>query len=937
MKKSAGFLVLIGLVFGVAVYFSMDSSKKKVAQKTLLSISKSSIGSEEDPEARARFEWQRLRDPQTDQIPRNIRAKELEFAKSLPTRKAFDFIKNGQNRVLFKNQAWTLRGPFNVGGRTRALAADVTNENILLAAGVSGGIWKSTNGGNSWTKTTQPDQLHLITSIAQDTRSGKTSTWYASTGEFNPGGHFGTPFRGDVFFKSTDGGNTWTNVSSTQVRETPESFDNSFDYTHKIITDPTVSSSDVVYAATFGGIYRSSNGGNSWSLVLGGGFTAEAPRYTDIAIASNGVFYAAMSEDNSSGNPGPKGLYRSTNGTAWTEITPTSWPSTYRRIVIGIAPSNENVVYFAGETPGSGLNDHSFWKYTYVSGDGSGAGGTWADRSANLPAEGGKVGNFDTQRSYDLLLAVHPNNENTVFLGGTNLYRSTDGFASGTNTKWVGGYSPVNNFSRYENHHPDQHGLIFSQSNPNGMYSGHDGGLSKTTNNMADPIAWTPLNNGYFTTQFYSVAIDPTSGSNKIMGGTQDNGTHFTNSTSSSTPWVVLTGGDGSFCAFQNSNSVLVSIQFGEVFRATINNSGGLTALAQVDPVGGAGGVRENYLFINPFILDPNNPNIMYQAGGDRIWRNSDLSAIPLDGTQEPTSINWTELTNTALTGQTITALGISKSSANRLYYGTGDGLVFRLDNANNGNPTPTDIWTGKNLPADSYINCITVNPDNADEALLVFSNYEVVSIFQTDNGGNSWTPASGNLEQNANGSGNGPAVLWVDALNGPGSSIFFAATSTGLYSTTTLNGSSTVWTQEGASTIGKVIVDMVKTRALDGLVVAATHGNGVYSNTFATNVEEGDSSLPEEFDLHQNYPNPFNPSTTISFSLVRDSQTSIKVFNIQGKQIATLLNEHRKSGSHTITWDGKDQNGREVASGIYYYRLETPFNVATQKMTLLR
>jgi len=120
-------------------------------------------------------------------------------------------------------------------------------------------------------------------------------------------------------------------------------------------------------------------------------------------------------------------------------------------------------------------------------------------------------------------------------------------------------------------------------------------------------------------------------------------------------------------------------------------------------------------------------------------------------------------------------------------------------------------------------------------------------------------------------------------------------------------------------------------------LVVAATHGNGVYSNTFATSVEEGDSSLPEEFDLHQNYPNPFNPSTTISFSLVRDSQTSIKVFNIQGKQIATLLNEHRKSGNHTITWDGKDKNGREVASGVYYYRLETPFNVATQKMTLLR
>jgi len=315
MKKSAGFLVLISLVFGVAVYFTMDSSKKKVAQKTLLSISKSSIGSEEDPGARARFEWRRLRDPQTDQIPRNIRAHELEFAKLQPTRESFAPIKNGRDQVLLKSRAWTLRGPMNVGGRTRALAADVTNENILLAAGVSGGIWKSTNGGNSWTKTTQPDQLHLITSIAQDTRSGKTSTWYASTGEFNPGGHFGTPFRGDVFFKSTDGGNTWTNLPSTQVRETPQSFDSGFDYTYKIITDPTTSGSDVVYAATFGGIYRSTNGATSWARVLGV-FSNDAPQYTDITIASNGVLYATLSEASNSGNPAPKGLYRSTNGTA---------------------------------------------------------------------------------------------------------------------------------------------------------------------------------------------------------------------------------------------------------------------------------------------------------------------------------------------------------------------------------------------------------------------------------------------------------------------------------------------------------------------------------------------------------------------------------------------------------------------------------------------
>ncbi|TDI92930.1 MAG: T9SS type A sorting domain-containing protein [Caldithrix sp.] len=934
MRRSTTPLVLIGLTFGLVIYFSINSSQKKVEQKTLLSIEKSSIGSKEDPEARARFEFRRLRNPQTGKIPRNIRTKELEFAKSLPTREAFDSIKNDRNRVLFKNPAWTSRGPVNVGGRTRALAHDVTNENILIAGGVSGGLWRSTDGGGSWTKTTNPSQLHTITAIAQDTRSGKTSTWYASTGEFSGSAafHSGTFFQGDGIYKSTDGGNTWSALPNT-VSDTPGILDSPFDYTFRVITDASNSASDIVYAATFGGIYRSNDGGNSWVRGLGD-FSNEAPQFTDIVITSNGILYATMSEATLSGNAGPKGLYRSTDGTTWNEITAAGWPSTYRRIVIGIAPSNENIVYFVGETPGSGLNDHSFWKYTYLSGDGSGAGGTWEDRSANLPAEGDPVGDFDTQGSYDLLVNVHPSDENTVFIGGTNLYRSTDGFATGNNTKWVGGYSPANDISQYANHHPDQHSLIFSPSNPNGMYSAHDGGLSKTNNNMADSIAWIPLNNGYITSQFYTLAIDQTSsGSNKIYGGMQDNGTYFTNSTSSSTPWNNVFSGDGSFCAIQNGgNTALLSVQEGKVFMGTIQSSGNIGPFVRVDPDGGSG-----YLFITPFILDPNDSNIMYLAVDDRVWRNSDLSGIPLNFDQDPTSINWFELTNSAVGGESVTALGVSDSPPNRLYYGTGSGQVFRLDDAHTGNPIRTDIWTGKNLPVDSYINCIAVNPDNADEALLVFSNYAIISIFQTDNGGDSWTPASGNLEENPDGSGNGPAVLWVDMLSGAGSSLFFAATSTGLYSTTNLNGSATVWTQEGASTIGNVIVDMVKARAVDGLVVTATHGNGVYSNIFAPSVKAGDSALPETFVLHQNYPNPFNPSTTIAFFLARDSQTSIKVFNIQGKKITALLNEHRKSGSHTIIWDGKDQNGREVASGIYYYRLETPFNIATQKMTLLR
>src|ERR1043166_9174827 len=88
----------------------------------------------------------------------------------------------------------------------------------------------------------------------------------------------------------------------------------------------------------------------------------------------------------------------------------------------------------------------------------------------------------------------------------------------------------------------------------------------------------------------------------------------------------------------------------------------------------------------------------MYLAGGTTIWRNSNLTTIPLSS-NNTTSVNWTQLTNSAVSGSTISALGISKTSANRLYYGTDNGKVFRLDGANSGNPSPTDIWTGKGFP----------------------------------------------------------------------------------------------------------------------------------------------------------------------------------------------------------------------------------------------
>jgi hypothetical protein len=917
-------LVLIALI-SIIYIFSDFQSPDLINVKQ---VSKASIGSAEDPQARFNHEMMRLRNPATGKIPANIRAKELEFASRLPVHGDGLILKTGDSKDVQFANSWSLRGPHNVAGRTRAMALDITNENIIIAGGVSGGMWRSSDGGSNWIKTSGYDQLHSVTCLVQDTRSGKENIWYYGTGEYrgNSASGSGAFFVGDGIYKSTNGGESWSVLPST-TSNSPQTFNLGFDIVWNVALDPSNTSQEEVYTAAYGRIFRSINGGGNWSEVIAPSDPNSA-RYTDVTVTSTGVVYATLS-----GNGNKSGIHRSTNGTTWTEITPAGWPGTYNRVVIGIAPSNENVVYFLAETPGYGTCDHSIWKYTYLSGDGSGSGGQWENRSANIPAQGGYTGNFDSQGSYDLVIKVKPNDENVVFIGGVNLYRSNDGFASSAQTTWIGGYTSSNNsYASYPNHHCDQHALFFYPSDPNKMLSGHDAGICLTTNDMATNVSWTVLNNGYYTTQFYTVAIDhAANGDNIIIGGMQDNGSWFVNSASSTANWVDEWGGDGSYCAIADGkNYYYFSWQNGETFRVKLDNSGNLLEWAEVDPAGGTG-----YLFINPFILDANNSKMMYMAGGSVIWRNSDLTQIPAYD-QNPTSVNWTKLTNTQLSSGSVSALEVSISPANRLYYGTSEKKVYRLDNANTGNPTPTDI-TGASFPS-GYVSCIAVDPSNADNLLVVFSNYEVISLWYSSNGGSSWQNISGNLEQYSNGSGNGPSTRWAEILPLAGETMYFVGTSTGLYSTNLLNGTSTVWSQEGPSTIGNVVVDMLDSRTTDDLLVAATHGTGVYSTNVSTFIgDEENPAIVKNYFLGQNYPNPFNPTTTIEYKIPQAAEVSLTIYNIQGKEIVTLVRQHQGQGSYVVTWNGRDRLGRTVTSGAYFYRLNAGKYSETRRMVLVK
>ena len=280
---------------------------------------------------------------------------------------------------------------------------------------------------------------------------------------------------------------------------------------------------------------------------------------------------------------------------------------------------------FLNQTEGNSL-----WKYHYLSGDGSSTGGRWIDLSNNLPNSGTTTDHFYSQGGYDLYVKVKPNDTNAVFIGGCDMYRSTDGFFTANNISQTGGYAigtGLPNYALYPNNHPDQHALVFYRSNPDQMICGNDGGLWKTTDNTAGSVTWSSLNNAYNTMQFYALAIDHSAPNDPtIIGGAQDNGTWFTNSTNASTYWTMPGKGDGGFCAIANGRSTFyMSLQNGKTYKYALDGNGVATGFRRMDPIGGS-----NYLFTNPYVLDPNNNEIMYFPAGKHLWRNNALSTIPL-------------------------------------------------------------------------------------------------------------------------------------------------------------------------------------------------------------------------------------------------------------------------------------------------------------------
>ena len=921
-------------------------------------------------DARRQYEIDMIKDPVTGKVPYGVQQMEKEFALTIPLKGA-DVASTvaGTSRLTTLN-TYIPAGPNNIGGRTRAIEYDRryngTSNRVILAGSVSGGIMRSIDGGQNWERVSPENDIHNLTALAQDPAS--PDIWYAGGGEAwgNSTSELGATYLSFGIWKSVNNGATWTRLPLNTITDinggtlgvgTLEGFDHPFDFVHRIAVHPT---NGHVYIAGHRRLVRSTDGGNTFQVVLGGALGAIASAgQTEVVIDNNGRVYAAVN----GGNPdlGLRGVWVSSTGNpnSFVKIAGGStlgvdsvagWrgnsydlisAGTYspKRILLALAPSNQNIAYAFYE---NGLSQESpqlapetdFYKI-----DIAGNSFTWTNRSGNMPDfPGGNLSGSDplaTQGGYNMIIAVKPDNPNVVIIGGTNLYRSNDGFATPTssgNTFWINGYATNFTYAYFPNGHPDEHSLDFNPSNPLEVITGDDGGIRRTSNIMDNVVSWSALPN-YQTVQYYYVAIDPGEQRNNFAGGTQDNGTLFRDKLgilptqpADSNNHTRLVGGDGAAVGISKlelagQNQYLYGgSQYGNINRVKVTNGvqsnnirpNGLTTAF-------VGATNEWGEFVTNFRVNPDNTEDLYYVNFNRLFRTTAASSVTAGGWVELTGISAEVNPGNPNGGRNIGIRAIAFSrgpyaTSHAIYIGTTSGKILRLDDPRNAAPNtvPVDI-TPFNLGGALNIQDIAVNPNNDDEIMLVISNYGITSgstlqnvtnIWWTNNAKSAsptWRQAEGNLA-GTNTSGYISARSCViatkkDAANNPVTE-YYVGTAAGLYSvanlgTTLVGGGSPTWQREGGNVLNLAVIQSMAYRPGDNVLVVGTHGNGMYytflgTANFNPNQNTGVDPVTNDKNFIKNV-YPTIPVDNIQYNtgnMIGIKKITVELYNMMGQQM---------------------------------------------------
>ena len=601
---------------------------------------------------------------------------------------------------------WTNLGPSSSAGgyiglgRINCVEFHPSNSSTFWVGTAGGGLWKTTNGGNSWTSLTENLNIDVMSVTGVVVHPSNPNILYMATGD-----GYGRDTYSVGVYKSTNGGSTWALTGLSWSLSESE-------YIRKLIINP--SNPNILLAGTSEGIYRTSNGGASWTLELSAGLTHDM----EFRPSDPDVIYASVNATNSTNS-----LYRSIDGGLnWTLHATVS---DCNRTELAVTPADPNLVMVVG----SRASDNGF-RGLFAS---TNSGSTYFTRSTLPNLLGWEVNGSDSggQGFYDLAIAISPVNANLVYVGGVNIWRSTNGgFSWFLATRWAnlsGSNAPIV--------HADQHDIVFQNSSA--MFVCNDGGIYKTTNGGG---SFSDLTNGMAISQLYSIGVSQLD--NKVLSGLQDNGVKMR---SAAGVWTDEVGGDGmnSFISPTNSNVMYSCKERGNRIYRSTNGGGSWIDVAGALPGGGE--------WVTPMDINPDNGNQVY-VGYQAVYTTLNQGST------------WAQI-SPFFSSENLTTLKVAPSNTQVIYTSTDDRLWKTTNGGNNWTELSGALpWSNVNISQ------IDVHPDNSNIVCITYSGFSNgKKVIRSTNGGSSWTNISGtlpNLPANCltfHDNGNGSMYLGMD------------------------------------------------------------------------------------------------------------------------------------------------------------------------------
>ncbi len=616
-------------------------------------------------------------------------------------------------------------GPALTSGRVVGFAVHPGDRGHYYVAAASGGVWKTTNGGTSWTPVFDEQGSYSIGYVTLDPKN--PNTVWVGTGENNSQRSVGY---GDGVYRSDDAGKSWKKVGLEKS-----------EHVGKILIDPR--NSDVVYVAAQGplwgpggdrGLYKTTDGGKTWKKVLD---ISENTGVTDVVLDPRNpdVLLAAAYQRRRhvwtliDGGP-ESALYKSTDGgQSWTKLKSGLPTVDLGRIGLAIAPSDPSVVYAIIEAADKkgGIFRSTDW------------GVTWEKRN-----------DFDQQAQYYAHVVVDPKNADRIYVMNVYIQVSDDGGKTlqRLNSKWK---------------HVDNHEIWIDPNNPDFYRVGCDGGVYESLDRGKN---WRFIDN-LPVTQFYDVAVDESGPFYHVYGGTQDNftlgGPVRTKSAEgiANADWFVVQDGDGFRCKVdpKDPNIVYGEAQYGVLVR--FDRRTGQKVLIQPLPGKGEPPLRWNW--DSPLLLSPHSPTRVYFAA-NKVFRSDDRGDYwkavsgdltrQLDRDQLPVFGKlWgvdavAKHVSTSFYGN-VTVLAESPKKEGLLYAGTDDGLIQVKD-------PDGDVWRKvekfPGVPDRTYVSRIVPSQHDASTVYAAFDNHKMADfkpyLLKSTDAGKTWLSIAGDLPE---------------------------------------------------------------------------------------------------------------------------------------------------------------------------------------------